>query len=132
MLHQLCNQPLAASAGHRVSPVLEFRSAFSTTATRATYSDKKVPASRSGAEIRSTTSRNGTKSGPGDAGVDTEMPAVSFESLGIGRNMKVVLLVVLGVFGSIETVFWCKAVWIWWKKGDVDIDVGIDDGATDQ
>ena len=50
---------------------------------------------------------------------------MSFESLGIGKNMKVFLLVILGVFGSIETWFWCKAIWIWWKKrSDNDFDDG--------
>jgi len=23
---------------------------------------------------------------------------------------------VLGIFGTIETWFWCKAVWVWWKN----------------
>lgn len=42
-------------------------------------------------------------------------PSVSLESLGIGRNMKLFLLVVLSIIGTIETWFWCKAIWIWWK-----------------
>lgn len=42
-------------------------------------------------------------------------PSVSLESLGIGKNMKIFLLGVLCVLGTIETWFWCKAIWIWWK-----------------
>lgn len=52
-----------------------------------------------------------------DQEVQVQTPSVSFESLGISRNMKVVLLVILGVFGSIETYFWCRAIWTWWKGG---------------
>jgi hypothetical protein len=32
--------------------------------------------------------------------------------------MKVVLLVILGGFGSIETYFWCRAIWTWWVGGE--------------
>lgn len=53
-----------------------------------------------------------------DQEVQVHAPSVSFESLGISRNMKVVLLVILSVFGSIETYFWCKAIWTWWKGGE--------------
>ncbi|KAJ5832333.1 hypothetical protein N7474_000644 [Penicillium riverlandense] len=43
-------------------------------------------------------------------------PSASLESLGISRNVKVFLFVVLGIFGTIETWFWCKAAWVWWKN----------------
>lgn len=43
-------------------------------------------------------------------------PSASLESLGIGRNVKVFLFVVLGIFGTIETWVWCKAAWMWWKN----------------
>ena len=42
-------------------------------------------------------------------------PSFSLESLGIGRNMKMFLVAVLCVLGTIETWFWCNAIWIWWK-----------------
>lgn len=48
---------------------------------------------------------------------EVQAPSVSFEGLGISRNMKIVLLVILGVFGSVETYFWCRAAWIWWVGG---------------
>lgn len=44
-----------------------------------------------------------------------QTPSVTLEALGIGKNMKLFLIAVLGVFGTIETWFWCKAIWIWWK-----------------
>ncbi|KAM5456908.1 hypothetical protein MaudCBS49596_001150 [Microsporum audouinii] len=47
-------------------------------------------------------------------------PSVSLESLGIGKNMKVFLLAVLCVLGTVETWFWCKAIWTWWKGGEKD------------
>ncbi|KAJ5883809.1 uncharacterized protein N7473_010695 [Penicillium subrubescens] len=49
---------------------------------------------------------------------EVQAPSVSFEGLGISRNMKLFLLVILGVFGSVETYFWCKAIWIWWIGGE--------------
>lgn len=49
---------------------------------------------------------------------EVQAPSVSFEGLGISRNMKLGLLVILSVFGSIETYFWCRAFWIWWVGGE--------------
>ncbi|KAH6887414.1 hypothetical protein B0T10DRAFT_489769 [Thelonectria olida] len=42
-------------------------------------------------------------------------PAFSFEALGIGKNMKIVLIIILSIFGTLETWFYCQAVWRWWK-----------------
>lgn len=53
-----------------------------------------------------------------DGEVQAQTPSVSFEGLGISRNMKVILLVILGVFGSVETYFWCRAIWTWWRGGE--------------
>lgn len=50
-------------------------------------------------------------------------PPVSLESLGIGKNMKIVLLAVLSLLGTIETWFWCTAIWAWWKGGEKDKNV---------
>lgn len=52
--------------------------------------------------------------------IHAEPPSASLESLGIGRNMRLFLFVVLGVFGTIETWFWCKAIWVWWKSRTED------------
>ena len=43
-------------------------------------------------------------------------PAFNFDSLGIGKHMKVALIIILSIFGTIETWFWCKAIWEW-RKG---------------
>lgn len=57
-----------------------------------------------------------SRTSPGDAGpVDTEPPGVDFQSLGIGRNARVFLVVFLGAVGCIETWFWCKGIWVWYK-----------------
>lgn len=45
-----------------------------------------------------------------------EIPALSLDSLGLGKNMKIFLLVLLGIFGSMETYFYCRAIWRWWSK----------------
>ncbi|KAJ5331256.1 hypothetical protein N7476_001039 [Penicillium atrosanguineum] len=58
------------------------------------------------------------KSNPEESASDPlQTSSVSLESLGIGKNMKLLLLAILCVFGTIETWFWCKATWIWWKRG---------------
>ncbi|KAJ6120491.1 hypothetical protein N7523_004771 [Penicillium sp. IBT 18751x] len=49
-----------------------------------------------------------------------QTPSVSLESLGIGKKMKVFLIFTLCVLGTIETWFWCKAIWIWWKGRQED------------
>lgn len=48
------------------------------------------------------------------------MPAFNISSLGLSRNMKIFLLVVLSIFGTIETWFWCKAIYHWWGGDKVD------------
>lgn len=43
------------------------------------------------------------------------MPKFSLDGLGLSRNMKIFLVVVLSIFGTMETWFYCKAIWRWWK-----------------
>lgn len=43
-----------------------------------------------------------------------ELPKFSLDGLGIGKNMKIFLVVVLSIFGTMETWFYCKAIWRWW------------------
>ncbi|KAH7131327.1 hypothetical protein EDB81DRAFT_808377 [Dactylonectria macrodidyma] len=50
---------------------------------------------------------------PGSA--NPSYPTFSLEVLGVSKNMKIFLLVVLSIMGTIETWFWCKAIWYWWK-----------------
>ncbi|KKZ67589.1 hypothetical protein EMCG_06648 [[Emmonsia] crescens] len=44
-----------------------------------------------------------------------EFPTLSFEGLGLSRNMKIVVLGLVGVLGTMEAWFWCKAIRRWWK-----------------
>lgn len=45
-----------------------------------------------------------------------EYPAFSLDSLGLSKNMKIVVLVLISIFGTIETWFYCQAIWRWWKN----------------
>lgn len=38
----------------------------------------------------------------------------SFEGLGLSKNMRIFLIVVLSIFGTMETWFYCKAIYRWW------------------
>ena len=46
------------------------------------------------------------------------MPQVSFKDLGMSRNVKVFVYLVIGVLGTMESVFWAKAIWRWYKSGE--------------
>jgi hypothetical protein len=66
-----------------------------------------------------------TASGPGTSGKSSktnashnsnpEYPAFSLSALGLSRNMRMGLLVILSIFGTIETWFYGQAIWRWWK-----------------
>lgn len=56
----------------------------------------------------------------GKSGESVEPPAFNLESLGLSRNMKLLVLGIVSVFGTIETWFWCKAIWRWWKGAEAD------------
>ncbi|KAH7254590.1 hypothetical protein B0J15DRAFT_494673 [Fusarium solani] len=51
---------------------------------------------------------------PQDSG-NPSYPAFSLDALGLSKNMKVVVLVLISIFGTIETWFYCQAIWRWWK-----------------
>lgn len=46
---------------------------------------------------------------------EPEMPAFSLSGLGLSKNMRIGLLVIISIFGTIETWFYCQAIWRWWK-----------------
>ena len=50
-----------------------------------------------------------------------ELPKFSLEGLGLSKNMRIVVLVLISIFGTLETWVYCKAVWRWWKGGDTKI-----------
>ncbi|KAI3325015.1 hypothetical protein HD806DRAFT_491742 [Xylariaceae sp. AK1471] len=43
---------------------------------------------------------------------------ISFRDLGMNRITKFVVYAVIGVLGTMETIFWCKALWRWWSGGE--------------
>ncbi|KAI0439211.1 hypothetical protein F4803DRAFT_53257 [Xylaria telfairii] len=45
---------------------------------------------------------------------------VSFHNLGMNRITKFVVYAVIGVLGTMETIFWCKVLWRWWTGNDED------------
>ncbi|KAL7918063.1 hypothetical protein ACQKWADRAFT_305168 [Trichoderma austrokoningii] len=57
---------------------------------------------------------------------DSELPKFSFEGLGMSKNIRIFVIVVLSIFGTIETWVWCKGIYRWWngpseeKKNRVD------------
>ncbi|KAI0840255.1 hypothetical protein F5Y06DRAFT_252171 [Hypoxylon sp. FL0890] len=44
-----------------------------------------------------------------------ELPAFSFDGLGMSRNTKIAVIVILSIFGTIETIFWIKWIWNWFS-----------------
>lgn len=45
------------------------------------------------------------------ANVDPSYPSFTLDTLGIGKRMKVALMVTFCILGTIETWFWYKALW---------------------
>ncbi|KAF4211377.1 hypothetical protein CNMCM8980_002223 [Aspergillus fumigatiaffinis] len=54
----------------------------------------------------------------GNHSQNPEIPSFSLDSLGLSKTTKTVVLVILGVFGTIESWFWVQTVWRWWKSDD--------------
>ncbi|KAH7251114.1 hypothetical protein BKA59DRAFT_471631 [Fusarium tricinctum] len=42
-------------------------------------------------------------------------PAFNLNSLGLGKQMKIAVIIIISIFGTIETWFWCTAIWRWWQ-----------------
>ncbi|KAJ7185346.1 hypothetical protein C8R46DRAFT_1060212 [Mycena filopes] len=51
-----------------------------------------------------------------------------WEELGISRNMKIFLIVLLSIFGSIETWLWTKGILRWWYGPPKEVEVEADRG----
>lgn len=50
-----------------------------------------------------------------------ELPSFSFEGLGMSRNTKIAVIVILSIFGTIESIFWIKWISNWFsgtKEGE--------------
>lgn len=46
--------------------------------------------------------------------------AMSFESLGIGKNMKMLVILIASVTATLELFIWCESIWNWWKGEEGD------------
>ncbi|KFA69071.1 hypothetical protein S40285_10314 [Stachybotrys chlorohalonatus IBT 40285] len=51
---------------------------------------------------------------------EIETPSFDLASLGLGKNMKILVLAIISIFGTIETWFWCKVIWRWWRGESTD------------
>ncbi|KAI0416827.1 hypothetical protein F5X98DRAFT_375474 [Xylaria grammica] len=76
-------------------------------------------------DVTSNTGKNGSssQSKPGShqtSGTSEDDFKISFRDLGMNRITKFVVYTMVGVLGTMETIFWCKAIWRWWKGGEVD------------
>lgn len=49
---------------------------------------------------------------------EPEIPKVSFDDLGISRNVRITLYTLLGIWGTFETYFYYRAVMQWWKSSE--------------
>jgi hypothetical protein len=54
-----------------------------------------------------------------DPGVITPL-AMSFESIGIGKNVKRIVLLMATVTAMLELFIWCESTWNWWKGEEGD------------
>ncbi|KAI0427423.1 hypothetical protein F5Y09DRAFT_344683 [Xylaria sp. FL1042] len=75
-----------------------------TTTTNTGKDGAAKPQSRTGIHQASTPSEDGFK--------------VNFRDLGMNRVTKFVVYAAIGVLGTMETIFWCKALWRWWTGGE--------------
>lgn len=95
---------------HSILPILP-RQPF---VTRASLHNKQ-PVSSPRHKYKETTHKETEESVP-------ELPAFNLGSLGLSKNMKIFLVVILSIFGSMETYFYCRAAWRWWKgSGDEQV-----------
>ncbi|KAJ5724583.1 hypothetical protein N7493_006311 [Penicillium malachiteum] len=46
--------------------------------------------------------------------------AMSFESIGIGKNLKLLIITMLAVSGTIEVLTYGREIWLWWKGSEGD------------
>ncbi|UNI16440.1 hypothetical protein JDV02_002872 [Purpureocillium takamizusanense] len=51
-------------------------------------------------------------------GGNPELPSFSLNGLGASKGVKTAIIIILGIFGTMETWMWCKWAWNWWKGSD--------------
>ncbi|OJD20687.1 hypothetical protein ACJ73_07977 [Blastomyces percursus] len=75
---------------------------------------------RSSQEQASKPNNNGSRSSTNN---NPQFPKLSFESLGLVGNMKILCFSAAGNAGHDGDCFWCKAIWGWWRgNGDEETD----------
>ncbi|KAI1636409.1 hypothetical protein F4809DRAFT_384867 [Biscogniauxia mediterranea] len=82
-----------------------------------------TPANRPSAKRQpsSNTHHDGGGSSSRPAGGAPTLDAISFKSLGMTRGVRIVVYTALGIFSTMETIFWIKVFWRWWTgKGEED------------
>lgn len=77
----------------------------SNAATAASSSTKQQPSS--------TAAQSSTGGKP--AAAEDNPFETNFAGLGLSKNMKVFLIIVVSIFGTMETWMYCKAIWRWWN-----------------
>ena len=61
------------------------------------------------------------------ANPNPQLPSFSLSSLGLSKNMRIFVITLFLIFGSVETWVWCQAIWHWWKGSS---DEGKGSGAS--
>lgn len=62
----------------------------------------------------SSSSRNDNRSNKSRPS-DVEVPVFDWKSLGLKGPVKIVVVAVICVLSTVETIFWCKVAWRWWN-----------------
>ncbi|KAI1754578.1 hypothetical protein F4782DRAFT_36521 [Xylaria castorea] len=78
-------------------------------------------------DVATNATKNGLPSQPSSGSQQTSSPSeddfkISFHNLGMNRTTKFVVYAVVGVLGTMETIFWCKVLWHWWTGNEEDVD----------
>ncbi|KAL2855705.1 hypothetical protein BJX68DRAFT_231071 [Aspergillus pseudodeflectus] len=57
-----------------------------------------------------------------------ELPKITLEGLGISKNVRIVLIVFLSIWGTFETYFYYQAVMRWWRARNQPENKTVDRG----
>ena len=50
------------------------------------------------------------------------LPKFSFESLGLSRNQKIIIITLLSIFGTLETITYTKLFLRWWNGAPTEVE----------
>ncbi|KND90715.1 Cutinase transcription factor 1 alpha, partial [Tolypocladium ophioglossoides CBS 100239] len=71
--------------------------------------------SRFSTQSRLIEGKQAPKTAPSENATENPSFETNFASLGLSRNMKIFLIAVVSILGTMETWVYCKAAWMWWK-----------------